>query len=138
MQAGESEKLSEAEARKIVAEAEAAFMAADVPRILSMFTPDVVVRYADFPEMRGIEALEKFLRARFARQKNYRLRKTFRAVTGNIIGDSWEGQWEDIKTGKKMVGRGMEFITVSKGKAVIWEAAFNAWDPEGAPTSPLV
>jgi len=138
MQANEAEKLSEAEARKIVDEAEAAFLAADVPRILAMFTPDVIVRYADFPEMRGLDALEKFLRARFARQKNYRLKKTFRAVTGNIIGDSWEGQWEDIKTGKKMVGRGMEFITVVKGKAAIWEAVFNASEPDGAPATPLV
>ncbi len=84
--------ITEAAARSIVAEAEAAFMAADVPRILSLFTPDVVVRYADFPEMRGLDALEKFLQMRFARQKNYRLRKPFRAVTGNIIG----GQGRDL------------------------------------------
>ena len=133
----ESERITESEARKIVAEAEAAFLAADVPRILSMFTPDIVVRYADFPEMRGLDALEKFLRARFARQKGYRLKKTFRAVTGNIIGDSWEGQWEDVKTGKKMIGRGMEFLTIVNGKCAIWEAVFNASEPDGAPATPL-
>jgi len=138
MSASQPKGITEAEARSIVAEAEAAFLAADVPRILSLFASDVVVRYADFPEMRGLEALEKFLRMRFARQKNYRLRKTFRAVTGNIIGDSWEGRWEDIKTGKKMVGRGSEFLTISDGKAVIWEATFNARESDGGPTTPLV
>ena len=138
MPVSQPKAITEAEARSIVAEAEAAFMAADVSRILSLFTPDVVVRYADFPEMRGLDALEKFLRMRFARQKNYRLRKTFRAVTGNIIGDSWEGQWEDIKTGKKMVGRGSEFLTISDGKAAIWEATFNVWESDGGPTTPLL
>jgi nuclear transport factor 2 (NTF2) superfamily protein len=130
--------ITEADARSIVAEAEAAFMAADVPRILSLFTPDIVVRYADFPEMRGLDALENFLRMRFARQKNYRLRKTFRTVTGNTIGDSWEGQWEDTKTGKKMMGRGLEFLTISEGKAAIWEATFNVWEADGGPTTPLL
>src|SRR5258708_32335651 len=122
--------ITEAAARSIVAEAEAAFMAADVPRILSLFTPDVVVRYADLPEMRSLDALEKFLQMRFARQKNYRLRKPFRAVTGNIIRDSWKGEWEEMKTGKKMMGRGVEFLTISEGKAAISEATFNVWESD--------
>ena len=75
---------------------------------------------------------------RFARQKNYRLRKPFRAVTGNIIGDSWKGEWEEMKTGKKMVGRGLEFLTISEGKAAIWEATFNVWESDGGPTTPLL
>lgn len=134
----ETAEITEVQARAIVAEAEAAFLAADVPRILSMFTPDVIVRYADLPEMRGLPSLEEFLRMRFARARNYRLRKTFRTVSGNVIGDSWEGEWEDAKTGKKMRGRGMEFITIRESKASLWEAVFNVWEVGSAAASPLV
>ena len=40
------------------------------------FTEDAVARFADFPEMRGREAIMRFLRARFARTQGYRLKKT--------------------------------------------------------------
>lgn len=51
------------EANRLMREAEEAFGTGDVQRILAMFTPDVVVRYAAFPEMRGRDAYEAFLRA---------------------------------------------------------------------------
>jgi nuclear transport factor 2 (NTF2) superfamily protein len=126
------------EARRLVKSVEEAFAAADVPRILSGYTNDVVIRFADVPEIKGIAGAEKFLRARFARQRNYSLRKSLRAIMGNIVGNYWEGEWEDAQTGKQMVGRGTEFWTMRDGKVAVWEATFNAWSKDGGPTTPIM
>jgi len=64
------------EALKIVQRAEDTFNRGDVDAILGRYADDVVIRFAGIPEIRGKAAAEKFLRARFARQKNYRLKKT--------------------------------------------------------------
>jgi nuclear transport factor 2 (NTF2) superfamily protein len=126
------------QARRLVKSVEEAFGGADVPRILSGFTDDVVIRFADVPEINGIPAAEKFLRARFARQRNYRLRKSLRALMDDIIGNYWEGEWEDAQTGEQMVGRGTEFWTMRHGKVAVWEATFNVWSREGGPTIPIM
>jgi len=50
-----------------------------------------------------------------------------------MIGNYWDGEWEDARTGRKMRGRGTEFWTVVAGKIAVWEATFNAWDAETGP-----
>ena len=122
-------------ALKIVAGVEKAFGDRDIDVILAGFTDDVVVRFADQPELRGKENLRKLLEARFARQKGYRLQKRLRMLEGNMVGNYWDGEWEDAFTGKIMVGRGTEFWTFQDGKVSIWEAAFNVWERD-APTRP--
>jgi Protein of unknown function (DUF1348) len=67
-------------AKRLVQDVEDAFGAADLARIEQGFTEDVVTRFADFPELRGREAVMRFLRARFARTKGYRLTKTLHCV----------------------------------------------------------
>jgi nuclear transport factor 2 (NTF2) superfamily protein len=126
------------EARRLVKHVETLFAKADVKAIMEGYTDDVIVRFADFPELKGKPALEKFLTARFARQKNYRLRKNLRTIMGNIIGNYWEGEWEDAKTGKNMMGRGTEFWTLRDGKVAVWEATFNVWEAGGTPISPII
>lgn len=126
------------EARQLVKRVETLFAKKDLKQIMAGYTEDVVTRFADFPEMKGKAELEKFLAARFARQKNYRLRKDLRAMMGNIIGNYWEGEWDDAKTGKKMMGRGTEFWTMRDGKVAVWEATFNVWEVGGKPVSPIV
>ena len=125
-------------ALKLVQGAEDAFGKGDVEAILRAYTDDVVIRFADIPEIRGKAAAERFLRARFARQRNYRLRKTLRMLEGNLIGNYWDGAWEDAQTGKPMVGRGTEFWTIRDGKIAIWEATFNAWEEGGKPQTPVL
>jgi nuclear transport factor 2 (NTF2) superfamily protein len=125
------------EATRLVAAVEAAFAAGDVDRIVAGYTDDVVIRFADFPEMRGIDAARAFLDARFARQLGYQLRKRLRAVDGNVIGNSWEGTWTDARTGKSMQGRGVEFWTMRDGKVAEWEAAFNVNEVDAGPGTPL-
>jgi len=126
-------QITRAQALDLVRAAERDFAGQNVPSILSGYADDVVIRFADVPEVRGKEAAERFLRARFARQKNYRLSKFLRMIEGNMIGNYWDGEWEDARTGRKMRGRGTEFWTVVAGKIAVWEATFNAWDAETGP-----
>jgi nuclear transport factor 2 (NTF2) superfamily protein len=115
-------------ARAFVKEVETAFGSGDVDRMIKGFTDDVVVRFADRPEMHGIAEVEAFLRLRMARQKNYRLQKHLRMLSGDMIGNMWEGEWEDAQTGKSMRGRGTEFWTMRGRKVAVWEATFNVWE----------
>ena len=50
-------------AKRLVQEVEDAFGAADLARIEQGFTEDAVTRVADFPEMRGRDAIRRVLRA---------------------------------------------------------------------------
>jgi len=68
------------------------------------------------------------MRARFARQRDYRLTKTLFLVSGQKIGNSWTGSWTDVPTGRHMAGRGIELLELRGGKVVRWEAAFNVWE----------
>lgn len=126
------------QALAMVKAAERDFASANVESILAGYTDDVVIRFADVPEIRGKAQAEKFLRARFARQKNYRLNKVLRTLQGNTIGNFWDGEWQDAQTGKQMVGRGTEFWTIRDGKLAVWEATFNVWEKGGKPQTPIL
>jgi nuclear transport factor 2 (NTF2) superfamily protein len=85
-------------ALKLVKHVEDIFARGDVEAILNGYTDDIVIQFADIPEIRGKVAAEKFLRARFARQRNYRLRKDLRMLEGNMMGNYWDGEWEDTQS----------------------------------------
>jgi nuclear transport factor 2 (NTF2) superfamily protein len=122
------------EARAFVAHVEQLFMPWNIDALLAGFTEDCVVKFGDLPELRGKAALEKLFRGRMERQKDYRLKKEFRALAGEIIANYWEGWWEDRITGAKMQGRGVEVWTMRDGKIAVWEAAFNV-NEEGKPSA---
>lgn len=126
------------QALAMVKAAERAFATADVESIVAGYTDDVVIRFADVPEIRGKAQAERFLRARFARQKNYRLTKVLRTLEGNMLGNYWDGEWQDAQTGRQMVGRGTEFWTIRNGKIAVWEATFNVWEKGGKPQTPIL
>jgi nuclear transport factor 2 (NTF2) superfamily protein len=117
---------TEDEARAFVAHVEQLFMPWNIDALLAGFTDDCVVKFGDLPELNGKAALEKLFRNRMERQKDYRLKKEFRALAGNVIANYWEGRWEDRLSGAKMQGRGVEVWTMRDGKIAVWEAAFNA------------
>jgi nuclear transport factor 2 (NTF2) superfamily protein len=133
-----TDNISREMALRMVREAERAFGAADITAILDIFTDDVVIRFADIPEIRGKVDAERFLRARFARQRNYKLSKSLRMVESDRIGNLWDGEWDDAQTGQKMRGRGIEFWTVRDGKIALWEAVFNVWRDGEAPVSSIL
>jgi nuclear transport factor 2 (NTF2) superfamily protein len=122
------------EARAFVAHVESLFMPWNIDALLAGFTDDCIVKFGDLPELRGKATLEKLFRARMERQKDYRLKKEFRALAGNVVANYWEGWWEDRLSGKQMQGRGVEIWTMRDGKIAVWEAAFNA-NEEGKPSA---
>jgi len=119
------------EALKIVQRAEDTFNRGDVDAILGRYADDIVIRFAGIPEIRGKAAAEKFLRSRFARQKNYKLKKTLFMVEGFKIGATYTVLFDDAKTGRPMQGSGVELWQYRNGKLVLWEASLNIWE-EGA------
>ena len=115
------------EALAIVQRAEDTFNRGDVDSILGRYADDVIIRFAGLPEITGKAAAERFLRARFARQQNYRLKKTLFMVEGFKIGATYMASWDDAKTGKSMLGRGVELWEYRDGKLALWEASLNVW-----------
>jgi hypothetical protein len=88
-------------AKRLVRDVEDAFGAADLARIAQGFTEDAVARFADFPEMRGRDAIMRFLQARFARTKGYKLQKTLHVVGGDMLANTWDASWEDAQTARQ-------------------------------------
>ena len=132
------EALTIGDAQAVLERAQRLMSAGNIAQVMQTFAPDVVVRFADFPETGGRPPLEAFLRARFARQKNYRLQKQLRAVSGNVIACSWDAEWEDGLDGRHMQGRGIELLTMRAGDIVRWEATFNVWQKGSAPSLPII
>jgi nuclear transport factor 2 (NTF2) superfamily protein len=125
-------------AQRLVRDVEDAFGAADLARIECGFTQDAVAQFADFPPMRGREAIMDFLRARFARTKGYKLTKTLHVLMGDRLANTWDASWEDAQTGKPMLGRGTEIWHVRDGRIAVWDATFNVWEKGGPPSTPVV
>jgi len=116
------------EALNVVQRAEDTFNRGDVDAIVNRYAADVVIRFAGLPEIQGKAAAERFLRARFARQNNYRLKKTLFMVEGFKIGATYSASWEDTRTGKAMRGRGAEFWQYRDAKLQLWDAAMTFWE----------
>jgi nuclear transport factor 2 (NTF2) superfamily protein len=113
------------EACALVAHVESLFMPWNVEALVDGFTADCQVRFGILPEFRGRKALRDFFLARSLRQRGYRLRKQFRALSGDTLTNTWEGAWVDADTGSAMYGFGVEVWVLRGGKIARWEAAFN-------------
>ncbi len=113
------------EARALVKHVESLFMPWNINALVEGFTEDCVIRFGTVPEIRGRAALRDFFTTRSKKQKNYRLRKTFRSLEGDTLSNVWDGEWEDAVSGAKMKGFGVEIWLMRDGKIAVWEAAFN-------------
>ena len=131
-------ELTVGDAEAVLQRAQRLLNAGDLSQVMKTFASDIVVRFADFPETHGRPPLEAFLRARFARQRNYRLQKQLRAVSGNVIVCYWDAEWEDGLDGRRMEGRGIELLTMRGDEIAKWEATFNVWGKGDAPSLPIV
>jgi len=114
------------DARRFVQHVESLFMPWNIDALVNGFTEDCVVRFGTLPEFRGKEALRDFFTARSAKQKGYRLTKQFRSLMDDLITNIWDGEWEDVATGRRMKGFGVETWRMRDGKIAVWEAAFNS------------
>lgn len=134
----QTDELSLADAEAVLERAQRLLNAGDISEVMKTFAADIVVRFADFPETHGRPPLQKFLMARFARQKKYRLQKQLRAVSGNVIVCSWDAEWDDGLDGRQMQGRGIELLTMRGDTIAKWEATFNVWQRGSRPSLPIV
>ena len=134
----ETSEISFGDAEAVLARAQKLMSSGDISEVMKTFASDVVVGFADFPEMHGRPPLEKFLLARFVRQRNYRLQKQLRAVSGRVIACYWEGEWDDGQDGRQMQGRGIELLTMRGDEIAKWEATFNVWEKGAPPSLPIV
>jgi nuclear transport factor 2 (NTF2) superfamily protein len=113
------------EAKALVKHVESLFLPWNVDALVAGFTDDCVIRFGTVPEFRGLAALRDFFTTRSKRQKNYRLRKELRSLSGDTIANVWSGEWEDAESGVKMKGFGVETWLMRDGKVAVWEDAFN-------------
>jgi nuclear transport factor 2 (NTF2) superfamily protein len=113
------------EARALVKHVESLFMPWNIDALVEGFTEDCVIRFGTVPEIRGRAALREFFTTRSKKQKDYRLRKTFRSLEGDTLSNVWDGEWEDAASGAKMKGFGVEIWQMRDGKIAAWEPAFN-------------
>jgi nuclear transport factor 2 (NTF2) superfamily protein len=123
---GSRNRVTIEQARSFVRHVESLFMPWNIDALVDGFTEDCVVRFGTIPEFKGREALRIFFRARAAKQQGYRLRKHFRTLMGDVISNSWDGEWDDAETGMRMRGFGVEVWMMRDGKIAVWEAAFNS------------
>lgn len=120
--------LTRSDAEAMVAEAETAYNAQDIDRILKFFHPDIVALYGCPPELRGLDGLRKFHEEKFAKQVGYRLKKTLRTVSGDTVGVEFYIEFMDRDTGQPRRCRGLEFWKIRDGQMVRWDVAINCWD----------
>ena len=73
-----TDALTEPEAARQVKHYEVLAASGSPDRMAESFASDVVVRFADFPEMHGLAELKRFIAARMARLKGYSLTKRLR------------------------------------------------------------
>ena len=104
------------------------FARADIEGLLSRYDDDILIHFADLPEIRGKAAAERFFRARFAVQQDYKVYKTFLMVSGQKYANSFTATWTDRSSGKQYEGRGVEVIQLQNGKVVQWDCSYNIWE----------
>lgn len=122
------------EAKAIVKTVETVINEKDIEAVANGFTEDAVAHFGDFPELRGRAAIRDFMATRWVRQQDYQLRKTLHVVMDNVFAGTWEGDWTDSKTGKKMVGFGTEIWYMEGERIARWEAAFNIREEGAGPS----
>ena len=112
--------------------AEQAFAAQDLEAICALFTDDVTARYAGVAAIHGKNALRDHLERRLRKQKGYRPVKTLAVASGNVVVDSWEGEWMDPDSGQHMAGRGIEILKLRGRLVDELDAVFHSWPTSGS------
>lgn len=98
-----------------------------VDEILSAFTEDVHVDYSGTDPFVGRDKLRGLLKTRFAKLKDYRLKKKVEYLSDSKMAASWKSEWIDIPTGRRMRGAGVEVLTREGQLYTHWVASFHGW-----------
>ena len=111
----------------IVQVAEDAYNALDMGRVLALFMPDVVFYMNGQLVGKGLDDLRRWHERFFAAVKDYRLTKTLRAASDNIITVEFTETFVRPKTGEAMQGFGGEFWTMDGDRLAEWHLYWRAY-----------
>jgi hypothetical protein len=98
----------------------------DPDLILDMFTDDVI---ADFGEvvLTGKEQLRPIIRERYSKYTHYDLRKTVRAVAGDLVISDARLHWKSPEHPTLQHTRAIEILLVRDGRIARWDNAGASW-----------
>lgn len=116
------------EAKSIVAAAEAAYQALDIDAAMALYADGATIIMNGQTIAEGLDEIRQFHERMFGSITEHKLTKTFRTVTGNVIGVQWHTESID-DNGKWWVQDAGEFWTMENGKLKVWEAHAPAPSP---------
>lgn len=112
-----------------VREAESAYTAQDVDRIVELFDPEIVIYWDGRKVADGLAEARSFHEELYAQERDeYDVRKSLRAASGDTIAVEWTVDWID-DDGSTVEGYGGEFWTMRDGRLREWHAYYEEYEP---------
>jgi len=110
--------------------AEAAYNALDVDRVLELFMPDAVFHMNGRLTAEGTEELRRWHERFFSAVKDYRLTKTLRAASGNVVTVEFTETFRRVKDDTSMQGFGGEFWAMDGDRLAEWHLYWRSYPVE--------
>jgi limonene-1,2-epoxide hydrolase len=98
----------------------------DPELILHMFTDDVIADLGPVT-LTGKEQLRPIIRERYSRYTHYDLRKTVRAVAGDLVICDARLRWKSPEHSTLQHTRAIEILQVRDGRIARWDNAGASW-----------
>ncbi len=118
-----------------LAEIESIWQARDGARAAGGYSDDALQIYGNGQRRTG-EALRAWPQAWFDYATDLRIKKTFRALTGDCLAAEWESEYTHPATGKPVHERGAEFFFIRPdGKVYLHHMYEHTW-PHGQQDEP--
>ncbi|HEV3364287.1 MAG TPA: nuclear transport factor 2 family protein [Acidimicrobiia bacterium] len=111
----------------LVHRAEDAYNALDVDRVLDLFTSDAVFHMNGKLVAKGTDELRRWHERLFAAVSEYRLTKTLRAASGDVITVEFTETYRSAKDGTPMQGFGGEFWTMEGDRLAEWHLYWRGY-----------
>ena len=97
----------------------------EMSSIMSCFTDDVLVRYNEHV-ITGADNLREFLRERYADLSKYRVEKTLRVFSADVVGVEVVARYTKKSSGERMIARVHEFLEFEGRKIKRWDYVGHA------------
>lgn len=108
---------------QIVKKAEDIYQRQNIDKMMALFDPSIIVYWNGKKICEGLDQLREW-HENWGFRKNFQIKKTFRAATGNVISVEWQSVWED-ESGNKNESFGGEFWTFAEnGLMKEWHAYY--------------
>jgi nuclear transport factor 2 (NTF2) superfamily protein len=106
---------------EVVRKTEAAYQTQDVDRVLRLFDPECVVYFGGMKSLQGLDELRTWHEGWLPGRKEYTIRKTLRAASGDTIAVEWHSTFinDDGTPGES---HGGEFWKMRNGRLIEWRA----------------